>query len=74
MRPPNTYTAEDCQVWTQAEKIYLTLKRLEVPGSLEVWWGGVGAGDNPHGDKGLGKKGMWNSWRVDQEVNKIWSV
>jgi hypothetical protein len=29
-------------------KIYLTLKRLEAPGSGEVWWGGggeVGAGN-----------------------------
>ena len=28
MKPPNTYTAEDCQVWTQLEKVHLTLKRL----------------------------------------------
>jgi hypothetical protein len=33
---PNTYTTEDCQVWDQSEKIYLILKRLEVPGSGEV--------------------------------------
>ena len=32
----NTYTAEDCQVWVQSEKMYLALKRLEAPGSLEV--------------------------------------
>jgi len=28
------------QVWVQSEKIYPTLKRLEVLGSLEVWWDG----------------------------------
>jgi hypothetical protein len=35
MRPPNTYTAEDCWVWVQSEKMYLTLKRLEAPGSFK---------------------------------------
>jgi hypothetical protein len=24
---------------------HLTLKRMEAPGSLEVWWGGVGVVD-----------------------------
>ena len=33
-------TAEDLLVWVQSEKMHLTLKRLEAPGSLEVWWGG----------------------------------
>jgi hypothetical protein len=33
---PNTYTAGDCWVWVQSEKMHLTLKRLESPGSLEV--------------------------------------
>jgi hypothetical protein len=33
------------------------------------WWG------HPGGDRGLGRRyGMWNSWRVDEEGNKIWSV
>ena len=36
---PNTYTAEDCWVWTQSEKMHLTLKRLEALGSGQVWWG-----------------------------------
>jgi hypothetical protein len=31
------YTAEDC--------MHLTLKRLEAPGSLEIWWRGGGGGD-----------------------------
>jgi len=32
----------DSAVWVQSEKMNLTLKRLEAPGSLEVWggWGG----------------------------------
>ena len=42
LKAPNTYTAEDCLVWTHSEKINLILKRLEAPGSREVWWGGGG--------------------------------
>jgi hypothetical protein len=38
MRSPNTHRAEDCQVWTQTEKMHLTLKRLGTPWSWEVWW------------------------------------
>jgi hypothetical protein len=34
-----------------------------------VGWG------HPHGDRGVGRKyGMWNSRRVDEGGNKIWSV
>jgi hypothetical protein len=33
----NTYTAEDCWIWVQSQKMYLSLKRLEAPGSLEFW-------------------------------------
>jgi hypothetical protein len=59
-------------VWVQSEKMHLTLKRLEAPWSLEVWK--VGEWGPPPGDRGLRKRyGMWNSWRVDQEGNKIWS-
>jgi len=50
----------------------LTLKRLEAPGSLEVWLGRGGWG-HPLGDRGWGY-GMWNSQRVDWEGDKIWSV
>jgi hypothetical protein len=25
--------------------MYLTLKRLEAPGSLDIWWGRAGGGD-----------------------------
>ena len=42
----NIYPAEDCWVWAQSEKMHVTLKRLEAPGSGEVWWskGWVGGG------------------------------
>jgi hypothetical protein len=31
--------------------------------------------EHPCGDRGAGRRyGMWNSWRVDQERNKIWSI
>jgi hypothetical protein len=55
--------------------MHLTLKRLEAPSSIEVWWvGSRGQGDILL-EMGLGKRyGMWNSQRVDQERNKIWSV
>jgi hypothetical protein len=53
--------------------MHLTLKRLEAPGSLEVWWGGWWR--NPYRDRGTGRRyGMWKSWRVDPEESKIWSV
>jgi hypothetical protein len=49
---PNTHTAEDFQVWVQSEKMHLTLKRLEAPGSLEVWWGrGIGQTTKKRQDK-----------------------
>jgi hypothetical protein len=49
----------------------LTLKRLEVPGSLEVRWGG-GVGTPTWRQR---RYGMWNSWRVDGGIgNGIWSV
>jgi hypothetical protein len=54
--------------------MHLTLKNLEAPGSLEVWWcGDVGWG-NPLGDSGAGNRyGMQKSWRVDWEGNETWS-
>ena len=39
IRPPNTHTVEDVRVCIHSEMMHLTLKRLEVPGSLEVRWG-----------------------------------
>jgi hypothetical protein len=51
--------------------MHLTLKRLEVPGSLEVRWGGCGG---IHIETGMWRRyGMRNSQRVDGG-NKIWSV
>jgi hypothetical protein len=34
---PNTYIVEECRVWTRSKKMHLILKRLETPGSEEVW-------------------------------------
>jgi hypothetical protein len=54
--------------------MHLTLKRLEVPRSLEVrWYGRLG---HSSGDKGIGRRyGMWSSRRVDGGMeNGIWSV
>jgi hypothetical protein len=40
-RPPtHIHQRTACGVWVQSEKMHLTLERLEVPGSLEVWLGG----------------------------------
>jgi hypothetical protein len=55
MRPPTHIQEDDFRVCVHSEMIYLTLKRLEAPGSLEVRWGG-----------GMGRRcGMWSSWNVD---------
>jgi hypothetical protein len=46
--------------------MHLTLKILEVPGSIEVRWGG-GMG-HPHGVGWDGRRcGMWNNWRDNGE-------
>jgi hypothetical protein len=67
MRPPKTYTTEDCWVWTQSEKMYLTIKTLEAPWSGEVF-GGLGLGGV---DRSLLRQerryGIWNSLRVNWE-------
>jgi hypothetical protein len=66
MKPPTTYTVEVCRVWTQSEKVHLTLKRLEATGSREVWWSGVGWWGYPLGDgcvrggMGCGTVRGWN--------------
>jgi hypothetical protein len=72
MRPPNTYTAEDYWVWVQSEMMHLTLKRLEDPGSGEVWWGGSRGWRHPHGYREGRRYGMWNSQRIDWEGDQIW--
>jgi hypothetical protein len=43
--------------------MHLSLKRLETPGSLEVW-----GREYPPGDREAGRRyGMWKSQRVGQE-------
>jgi hypothetical protein len=66
----NTYTAEDCRVCVHSEMMHLTLKRLEVPGSLEVRWGwGWG---HPQGDRmcrgGMGY-GTVGGWTGREKIN-----
>jgi hypothetical protein len=53
-------------------KMHLTLKRLEAPGSGEVSWNG-GGGWVILGDRAKRYK-MWNSQRMDQEVDEVWTV
>lgn len=53
----------------------LTLKRLEVPGSLEVWWDDyilVEMGGEVWWGGGMGCGTVGGG--VDKEGNKIWSV
>jgi hypothetical protein len=38
MRSPNTHILEVFRVCVHSEMMHLTLKRVEVPGSLEVRW------------------------------------
>jgi hypothetical protein len=42
----NRYKTEDCLVLFQSEKIHLTLKIAEAPGSLDIWWFRVSGGGN----------------------------
>jgi hypothetical protein len=58
---PNTYTVDNFQVCVHSEMMHLSLKRLEVPGSLEVRCGqGWGY---PHGDE-VGRGGGVESGAV----------
>ena len=53
----------------------MTLKRLEAPGSGEVWWGSDGGEEHPYRDWGQERRyEMWISQRVDQEWDKVWTV
>jgi hypothetical protein len=45
MWTPNTHRVEDFRICIHSEMMHLTLKILEVPGSLEVRWGGGWSGD-----------------------------
>jgi hypothetical protein len=75
---PNTYTAEDCQIWVQSEKIHLILKRLGAPrefrdlvgcivGGKDILMETAGCGRG----MGCGKVGGWIS---GVGGNKIWSI
>jgi hypothetical protein len=55
--------------------MYLTLKRLKAPGSLEVWLGGVWTVGTSTWRQSDGEDyGIWNSQMMDRGWNKIWSV
>jgi len=60
MRSP-THTVEDFWVCVHSEMMYLTFKRLEAPGSLEVRWGGEWG--HPRGD-GVGQE-VWDVERLE---------
>jgi hypothetical protein len=50
--------------------MYLTLKRLKAPGSLEVGWGGEWG--HSCEDRGMGRRyGLWNIWSVDWVGERI---
>jgi hypothetical protein len=54
--------------------MHLTLKRMEAPGSEEVWWGRWWrVGTFSQRQLVEMRDGMGNSQRVGQEGNKIWS-
>ena len=69
-KAPNTHTVKNFLVCVHSEMMHLTLKRLEAPGSLVVRWGG--GWKHPCKDREK-RYGMWNSQRVDQEWDKIWT-
>jgi hypothetical protein len=81
MRAPNTYAAEDCRVWVQSEKMYLTYKKTGVPREFRVLvlcvcvcGGGEVGGWTCSWRWGAKKRfGIWDSQRVDREGNKIQS-
>jgi hypothetical protein len=56
----------------QSETMDLTLKRLEAPGSPEVWWGGgewmVWSSSWTQGVRW--RYVLWSSWRVDRREIK----
>jgi len=56
--------------------MHLTLKKLEAPGSREVWCHGVGMGTLWWRCRWVGGRsyGVWNSQRVNPEKDKVWTV
>jgi hypothetical protein len=67
--------AEDLWVWVQSERMYLTLKRLDALGSLDVWWVGDSGWGHLCGDRVQGGgMGCGKVKRMDREGNRIWTV
>ena len=62
MSPP-TYVQYRTSESVHSEMMHLTLKRLEVPGSLEVSWGG-----DIHMETGARE----NVWDMEQEEGDRW--
>jgi hypothetical protein len=59
---PNTQTVEDFQVCVHSEMMHLTLKKLEVSGSLEVRYSG---GGGIHVETGWGGEEVWDVEQSD---------
>jgi hypothetical protein len=54
--------------------MHLTLKRLEAPGSGEVWWGRVEEGRDILLERRRRRYGMGSSREVDWEGDSSWTV
>ena len=72
--PPNTYTVEDCLVWSQWKKIQLTLERFKAPRRGDAWQGLGIEVRNILLERGGRKHGMRNCRRMDWEVGNYWTV
>ena len=76
------YTAEDCWLWTQSEKMHLTLNWLGTPGSEQFCWDVEGGWGYPFEDRDCGEE-VWDvkmsedrpggGWNLDckKKLNKI---
>jgi hypothetical protein len=62
-----TYTAEDCLVWPQWERMCLILWRFDTPGKRDAWE----VGEHPLKGK---REGVNNSGREYQKQGNIWNV
>jgi hypothetical protein len=72
---PATHAPEDCLVWPQWKKMFLTLERLEAPGSGDGWQGREEEYPLVYRGVGGGKRiGMRSYGRVEQEVGNDWII